>query len=404
MQYKTLILWIFIFSSVSLTAQTAENYLAETRQLIEQKQYRSAWETLHSHAEEIPFSDMMILKSRLSIRYYSSTNMFQTFTFDDLEAGETLKDIRRNQPKGEVKLFDPAGGLLTALKEDPGNGEIHYWLGEFYFTVLHLIGEESGMSEKELQHQIILHYRKALELGEKDEYLSANLGYTELTVQDWSSAAVHFNQALEANPENTTYRYNLATAYANAGDTEKAGIAIEKALESPSSPPDRADALFLGSTIALMKEDGDLSRQYLEEGKELSPKDYRFPERLIQICLVQEDWEGAVANSISLFDLYPHSPESCQTILNHFNAFQGLSRLENFFSPQVQKYRDDPEALGNLLYHRGVVSLLNEKVSKGRNDLEQASAEFGKVFEADHQIFGIIQQLLNQSTASPEEE
>ena len=372
----------------------------QTRQLIEQKQYKSAWETLHSHAEEIPFSDMMILKSRLSIRYYSSTNMFQTFTFDNLEEGETLEHVRRKQAKGEVKLFDPAGGLLTALREDPQNGEIHYWLGEFYFTVLHLIGEDIGMSEEELKHQIILHYRKALELGESNEFLSANLGYTELTVQDWSSAAVHFNQALSENPENTSYRYNLATAYANAGEIEKAGAAVEQALESQSSPPDRADALFLGSTIALMKEDGQRARQYLEEGKALSPKDYRFPERLIQICLVQGDWEGAIANSISLFDLYPHNPESCQSILNHFNAFKGLSHLEIFFTRQTGKYKDDPEALGNLLYHWGVVSLLNGQISDGRASLEMAMAEFKKVFEEDHQIFGIIQNLLVQSTES----
>ncbi len=393
-------LMIFFFSLNSLWGFTSEAPLKEARELIDHRQYKSAWETLHRHAEEIPYSEMMILKAELSIRYYSRTNMFQTFSFSNIKEGETLTEIRKNGNVGDMKLFDPAGALLSALQKDPENGRIHYWLGEFYFTVLHLIGEESGMSREELEHQIILHYRKALEKGKGDEISAANLGYTELTVQDWSSAAVHFREALSYNAENPAYHYNLATALVNSGNTSEAEESLKKALEGFTSEGDRADALFLGSTLALMEDNGEKAKDYLIQGKSASPRDYRFPERLIQISLVQENWDDAVQNSRDFFDLYPRSPETCQIILNHFHAFQSLEKLDPFFSGQVEKYKDDPESLGNLLYHWGVASLISGHSATGKEHLISARKEFDKVFPESHQIFGIIDNLLSQESAS----
>ena len=252
------------------------------------------------------------------------------------------------------------------------------------------------MGEEELRHRIISNYRLALDSGWKDENLYANLAYTELTLCDWSSAALHFKEASRLNPENPAYHYQGATACMQDNQLEEADRQIHLALPLYHTDESRADALFLGSTIALMRENGEDTISFLEEGKTLCPRDYRFSERLIQVYLVQGNKEKALQNCISFFDLYPESPESCQTIMNHYNAFNLLNELDPFFEKQIPLYSNRPEALGNLYYHQGVVSLLTNRTDRAEGQLNRAQKAFAEVFSDDHQIFGIIEGLKEQ--------
>ena len=377
-----------------LSAATSEDHIREFKRLKDEGLYKSAWTYLHQYAEEIDYISLIIQKTELCLRYYATTNLHQMFAFEDLEEGESLEDVRRSRNSmNDLKLFDPAGALQSALKEAPENPEIHYWLGEYYFAVLHLFANESDLSEEDLRHKIISHYRSAVENGREDEILYANLAYTELTVRDFSSSALHFRKALDFNQDNPAYHYNLAMALMNNNQLEEADKAVRDALDRDEREGSRADTLFLGSTIALMQEDEEKTLDYLIKGKEDYPRDYRFPERLIQVYLVQQNSGKALENSRQFFDLYPTSPESCQTIMNHFNAFNLLEELDLFFQEQIPRYGNNPEALGNLQYHQGVVSLLCGNEKEAGIQLNQAASTFHGVFPEDHQIFGIIEKL-----------
>lgn len=324
------------------------------------------------------------------------------FSFVDLKEGETLNEVRRTRNSmDDMKLFDPAGGLLTALEKDPENGEIHYWLGEFYFDQLHLFGSENGLNEDDLRYQIVKHYRSALQKGWQDEILLANLAYTELTLKEWSSSILHFRKAIVMNSENPAYHHNLAMALMNDNQLDAADKEIRKALKLYKDESYKADSLFLGSTLALMRENSAETLAYLIEGKSAAPRDYRFPERLIQVNLVMNEREAALENSRVFFDLYPTSPESCQTIMNHFNAFNALEDLLPFFKDLMSSYKNNPEALGNIQYHQGVIYLMTGRNDLALEELNRAVDNFTTVFPEDHQIFSIIEnlklQIKNQS-------
>ena len=393
----TLVL-INLFLTSGLSAASSEDHIHEVDRLEKEGLYKSAWTYLHRNAEEIDYVEMIIMKSELCIRYYATSNLHQMFAFVDLKEGETLEEVRRRRNSMEdLKLYDPEGGLLSALEKDPDNGEIHYWLGEYYFDLLRFFAAESGLSEEDLRYKIISHYRSAADRGRGDERLYANLGYTELNARDFSSSALHFQNALDINPENPAYHYNRAVALMNDNQLEQADIAVRNALLLDNNKSSRGDTLFLGSTIALMREDALKTVDYLSMGKEELPGDYRFPERLIQVYLVRQESEKALENSRIFFDLYPESPESCQTIMNHFNTFNLLELLGPFFEAQMPRYRENPEALGNLQYHQAVVSLLTGKEKEAAIQLDQAAATFGRIFPEDHQIFPIIEKLKDQS-------
>jgi tetratricopeptide (TPR) repeat protein len=396
-QMKILLPLLFLLMNPALWALSSEDHIREAGRLKEDGLYLSAWTYLHEHADEIDYSSMMISKTELCIRYYALTNLHRKFAFADLKPGETLEEIRKN-PSGteSMKLFDPEGGLLSALEQDPENGKLHYWLGEYYFSLLHLFGQESGFSPEELRTRIMTQYRAALESGTDEESLYANLAYTELTAEEWNSAAVHFRTALEKDPEDPGYHYNLAMALMKTKQLEEADEEIRQALPLYGESPYTADTLFLGSTIALMRENEKDALAYLNQGKETAPRDYRFPDRLIQVHLVRSDKEAALENSRILFDLYPHNPESCQTIMKYFNAFNALADLVPFFENQIVRYAVDPEALGNLFYHEGVVYQRTGNPQDAISRLEQAKEVFHGIYPDDHQIFGIIENLLNQ--------
>ncbi len=382
-----------LFPQLNLYALSSDEHMKEVRNLMDEGQYKSAWTYLHQYAEEIELSRMIICKSELCIRYYATTNLHQMFAFADLAPGETLNDIRRRNSMEDMKLFNPGEALETLLRENPGNSEIPYWLGEYYFGLLHLFGTESGLGEGELGYRIIISYRLALDGGWEDENLYANLAYTEMTLGEWSSAALHFEKASHLNPHNPAYHYQGATACMRDNQLEEADRKIRLALPLYHSDKSRADALFLGSTIALMQDNAEETLAYLKEGRTLCPGDYRFPERLIQVYLVEGKRDEALENAVYFFDLHPESPESCQTIMNHYNAFNRLNELVPFFEKQIPLYSDRPEALGNLYYHQGVVSLLTGKEDLAEEQLELARGAFSRVFSADHQIFGIIEEL-----------
>lgn len=388
---------LLLFPALILRAETPADPLAEADRLRDQGLYESAWTQLHAHAEEIPFSELMIRKTELCLRYYAVTNLHKAFAFRDLAPGETLAALRRKQPSMEnMKLFDPAGALQSALEQDPENGALRYWLGEYYFSLSALFGPESGLSREELDERILRHYGRALAMGEADEALYANLAYTELTRQNWSSAAAHYLSAQKENPRNAGYHHNRALALMRQNKAAEADEEVREALALDAPPSQRGDTLFLGSTIALGREDEQDARRYLEEGMRLAPRDYRFPDRLIRLHLVRKDFPAALKAAEALFALYPENPASCQTPMGYFNDFGALSRFAPFFEELIPRYRDSPAARGNLLYHQGVLSQLTGNPARARSQLEEARRSLEPVFPEDHEIFRVIAGLLEE--------
>lgn len=371
----------------------AESVIEEVDALIAGGKYQSAWTRLHEHAEEEDFTDLVLKKTELCLRYYTLNNMHQMFAFSDLEEGEDLSTLRREGDGGDLRLFDPAGALTEALKREPARGEIDFWLGEYYFEALNLFGTEWSKPAEELKDLILRHYRSALEKGEASEELYAHLAHIELLREEWEAAGRDLEAAINYNRQEAGYYHNLAAVQINLNRLPQAEVNAEKAFSLYSDPLYKADSLFLASTIALYREQGEKAAGYLERGAELSPGDYRFPDRLIRLYLSLDDADGARRAAADLFALYPENPENCTKIIQYFYSMGRLEETGPFFDSQIEAFRNSPEALGNLYYHRGISYAYRSMPEEAVGALEQAEREFGKVHDRTHPVFGIIEEL-----------
>jgi Flp pilus assembly protein TadD len=81
-------------------------------------------------------------------------------------------------------------------------------------------------------------------------------------METWSYSIVHYERALAARPDDPTVRFNLARAYAGAGELEKARDSYRALLRLA---PDNWDAMFeLGMTCVTLGQNND-ARRYLQD-------------------------------------------------------------------------------------------------------------------------------------------
>ncbi len=370
-----------------------ESVMKEVDALIAEGKYQSAWIRLHEHAEEEDFTDLVLKKTELCLRYYTLNNMHQIFAFSDMKEGEDLQTLRREGKAGDMRLFDPAGALTEALEKDPDRGEIDFWLGEYYFEALNLFGTQWSKPAEELKDLILTHYRSALEKGEASEELYAHLAHIELLREEWEAAGRDLKAALAYNRQEPGYYHNLAAVQINLNQLPQAEINAERAFSLYSDPVYKADSLFLASTIALYREQAEKAAAYLEQGAELSPGDYRFSDRLIRLYLSLGKYDQARKAAADLFSLYPESPENCTKIIQYFYSMDRLEETDSFFDSQIKAFKDNPEALGNLYYHQGISYAYRNLPEEARSALALAEAEFKKIYEETHPVFEIIEEL-----------
>ncbi|MDC7241893.1 MAG: tetratricopeptide repeat protein [Spirochaetales bacterium] len=384
---------------ISLPADTpdtvaSDSVLKEVDRLTSDGQYLSAWTLLHDRADEVELEDFIIKKTRLALLYYSKTSGHQLFSFDDLKEGETLLDIRQGTDETpDLKLYDPAGALNMILENNPENGEAWKWLGEYYYQVLTIYGDQWAKPASESSALAIEAYEKALSLGMESEAVLARKAYCELMAGEWNGAVEDLKKALAYDESNPEYYYNLGLASLNLQLYADALDYTEKTLGLLNEGPEMANAVFLKSSILLYMQNADGAVTSLIRGMEVSPEDYRFPDRLIRLSLSMEDYDGARAASSRLLDLYPDNPENFRTIVQYFYDFGKLEQLLPFFETVKAVYRGRPEILGNILFHQGLTEFYLEDREASRKSFTEAEAEYARVFPEDHQVFQVINEM-----------
>ncbi len=381
-----------LFLSVLFSLNAEENYLASADSLIGDRKYNTAWEYLHEHADSIDFADFMIKKTELSLRYFALTNMHRMFAFKDLQEGEDLYELRKEQGNHELKLFDPEGGLSMAIEQNPERADLYYWLGEFYNEVLTFYGESWFKTGDELKSLIRENLTAALTRGMETEDLYSKLAHIELVGGNWKKAAEYLDGALSFDMNDPAYYQNLAIAQLNMNELTQAEVNAEMAVNLYIDPVYKADTCFLASTIALYKSRPDTAEEYLVKGAELSPGDFRFPDRLIRLYLSLDRFEDAREAAGDLFSLYPENPATCTTIVQYFYSRQKLEETVPFFDAQLIKFRDRPEVLGNIYFHKALTYQYMELPEKALSTYNLAEEQFRLVYPEDHQVLEVIKK------------
>ncbi|MDC7232950.1 MAG: hypothetical protein PQJ58_06935 [Spirochaetales bacterium] len=393
---KTILLpFILMITSLLWGAENRqnENILDEIDRLIANRQYQTAWTTLHDRAEALETGDMILKKTELTLLYYTKTNLHQMFAFSDLKEGENLSDARAGDGNFDFKLFDPAGALSLVISSEPGRTEAYFWLGEYYYQVMNLYAEVWDKPVQEIRSLVLANFKMAVSLGMETEEIYSKMAYTELLSANWEGALKDLEKALIFNPGNPSYYHDKAVASLNLGHHTDALASARQAMEEYKNPFYKADSAFLASTIALHMGESGTAEDYLVKGAAYSPDDYRFPDRLIRLYLNDGEYEKARKAAGNLFALYPDNPANCTTIIQYFYNIGKLEETELFFTEQLDKFSGNPAARGNLFFHKGIAAKYRGLNTQALEAFENAEDEFKKSYAPDNPVFAAIDNM-----------
>lgn len=181
----------------------------------------------------------------------------------------------------------------------------------------------------------------------------------------------------------------------NLGETSEALPYVENAINYYSDTYYKADSCYLAGIITINLQEFDKSIKYMESGKALEPNQYRFYDKLIDLYLFKKNYTRAKENSKIFFSFYPTNPSVMGSIVNYYNSYKALDQAKILID-ELLNVTEEPEARGNLYYHKAlVVDALGDHL-EAIAVLKLAEEKFHEVYSDDHQVFEAIKTLIGQ--------
>lgn len=232
--------------------------------------------TIKKYDLEAKLENLLKLRDSCWIKIYNSgQNLFKNEQYEQaLETFENLLTIGPDSVK-TLKML----------------AYIHYNLGNL---------EESSALEM-----------KVAALDPTDEIVRQKIASTFFEKQDFASAAIWFQEAINANPENPDNYFNLGLVYDNLEDTENALIAMEQSLELD---PENLDAVLMASNYALALKDLPKQIVFLKKAVALSPENIDYLSFLSYILVQDKKYDEMLEYAMQWHELDPNSKEAIQLI------------------------------------------------------------------------------------------
>ncbi len=99
--------------------------LANVDELIEKRQYQSAFDALRKADNEF----LLAKKVEVTIYYFAKSTMHQMFAFKNLSENETLYDVRIGDGTFNMVLFDPVKAINEFVAKNGEKPILNYALG-----------------------------------------------------------------------------------------------------------------------------------------------------------------------------------------------------------------------------------------------------------------------------------
>ncbi len=177
---KTSALIVLILVTLSVRCQSEETVLQYARELVELKQYNSAYVFLDSIDPHNSVPELALFKADICLEYFVSSIMHQVFALKDLEESEDVYDYRGKEGVYSLHVFSIDSTLIHLIQENPENCGLYKGLGKFYYEVYDKYGGNWLISESELIDNKIRYLSKADNLGCSDYNSSFILGMGHL--------------------------------------------------------------------------------------------------------------------------------------------------------------------------------------------------------------------------------
>ncbi|MCK4329860.1 tetratricopeptide repeat protein [candidate division WOR-3 bacterium] len=392
---KLYIKHVFISSlllSIFVNASATNDQIAIADSLVNLKKYNSAFKLLDEQPNSNLNPEIVIRKTDIALNYFVFSLMHQIFSFKDLELDESIYDYRGKAGTYDNYLFQIDSILISLIELYPENGKLYKYLGDYYYDVNYIYGENWLVDYNELLKRINDNYLKAKELNVFNDSTLHNIGVVFLTLGKLDGSIYYFSESLKFNENYASSHYNLAYAYYKKRNFQQALNHSLKAFENYEEPELKGDAARLVGLSYESFDSLDNALKYYLIADDIYPNDYYNLTNLLYIYIKKEDIETSNKIALKFFNIAPENPSVIQDIIQYYLEFNYIDDLANLFEQFEIKYKGDDEVLGNIYFHKGLFYRYYKDTKKSLELYNLAREHFKKVYDDDHYVFGIIDE------------
>jgi hypothetical protein len=382
-----------ITSCFILAGQKSVNAQELVDSLIEKRQYLSAFEYLSQQPDTVV--DAVLTKTELAMNYYWHSYKHRKFSFIDLRKGESIEQLRVQEPYGDTPFSFVIDSVLLDLEQlYPDDFRIKKALGDYYNQVYYDFGDSWGERSEVLLNKSNDYYLQAYEQGLFDDKTLYALGYYQSLHQNYFEAQNWFLKSLQANANNALTNYSLAVTYLFDGLPRKGIPYGEKAYELYVDSLKKSDAARIAGILYLKNIQNQEAYEYFIKADELH-SNYR-PNQLYLLkaaVLLNKD-SVAIETGCAILNDSPYSPDLPNELNGLFLDEKKTEWLHTVYDRVLESQNQNNEALGNIRFHYGKLLFKEGKKRKAKRMIKQSKKDFSLVFDESHQVFEAIEQTL----------
>ena len=379
---------LLVFCYGVLTSQNPA--IEQANKLIANKRYASAYEVLRGSDPNDQIPEIAIAKSNLLLNFYIKTDRFQSFGLKDIAPNQNLQDFRDNNANVKMLPYKPDSILSKLINQYPTNYQLNYALGNFYYEVHLIYSDDQWFSpDSVVIENIQQNYLKAYNQGEFDYWSMFGIGYTYLLGEEYDRAIPFLEKSVELNSDYPLSYHNLAFAYLEKNDYQKALNLAQKAFELQEIPEFKAEtAIVMGAIYQKLKNENK-ALEFLQMANKMLPNDYHvlLPLLELEMTMNRNEYQKHV-NELFLLD--PSNPVIYQDLMKVYTENEKEKEYISFLDGKKNQYRASVPVSSNVHLYMAIAQYELDNWVASKINFEKARNLFRSLYSPDHNVFKVI--------------
>ena len=368
----------------------------EVDKLVEQRKYSDAFKLLNEIDPDNEEPEALRRKIDICIDNYIMSIGHQLFALKNMEEGEDVQSMRGKEGSYDMYSLDVSSIAPKLMGKNPNDYKLKFAVGRYYHS-MHLNCGDCSLSAADCIQEFESLFEECYKNGVYDYFSAYGIAYAKINKQQFNESIPYFLKSIELNDDYPSSHYNLSYAYLYTDDRENCIKYAKNAFDRYEYPTYKVDAAKIVATAYNELKDFENAYKYYSTANEINPGDYYILSPLINLSLyLKKEGTSKLRNNFFLIDT--DNPTIYNDMINAYYDYDygDISELLSYFESLKPKYQESYTTLGSLLFYTGKINLEEGNEEKGRELLASAKLELLKVYPKDHQVFPVIDQLLEQ--------
>ncbi len=379
--------YFYLFFTLIIFTLSAQNKaIVEANNLITQKKYSSAYKILDDSDPNNQIPEIAIAKTNLLLNYHVSTDLYRKFYLKDFNSNDSLKS---NELKNKIE-FHPDSILTKLFNQYPDDYKLLKTLGEFYYEIhLQYPHDKWLIKDSCICENIKKNFLMAFNNNIYDYRSLFGLGYVYLLENNNQEAIKFLEKSIELNSKYPLSYYNLAYAYFNLKDYDKALNLALKAYEEQFNPVYKAETAKLLGMIYKKLNQKEKAYIYFNSANKLLPKDYHTLISILEmeIALDKPEYKNTTSE---IFLMASDNPVVYKDIMQIYVGAKKRKEFVDFLEKEKANYQTNNKVLANIFFYTALTYYEKKEWEKAKINFEKAKSIFHELYNENHNIFEVI--------------